>query len=82
VISNDEELRVMLARIDRFQQQVARLRQVETNPTNYKLSAEGYLSEIDRMNLEVRDYLSIHPSEVIQDEAAPVSTQLTDSALT
>ena len=82
MISNDEELRVTLARIERFQQQVARLRQVETNPTNYRLSAEGYLAEIDRMNLEVRDYLSIHPSEVTQDEAAPVSTQLTDSALT
>lgn len=82
MISSDEELRVTLARIDRFQQQVARLRQVETNPTNYRFSAEGYLAEIDRMNLKVRDYLSVHPSEVIQDEAAPVSTQLTDSALT
>lgn len=82
MISNDEELRVMLSRIERFQQQVSRLRQVETNPTNYKLSAEGYLAEIDRMNLEVRDYFSLLPSEVTQDEAAPVSTQLTDSALT
>ena len=81
MISNDEELRVTLARIDRFQQQIARLRQVETNPTNYRLSAEGYLAEIDRMNLEVRDYLSMHPSEVIQN-AAPDRTQLTDSALT
>jgi hypothetical protein len=81
MISNDEELRVMFSRIERFQQQVARLRQVETNPTNYKFSAEGYLAEIDRMNLEVRDYLSMHPSE-FKDEAAPVSTQFTDSALT
>jgi hypothetical protein len=82
VISNDEELRVMLARIDRFQQQVARLRQVETNPTNYKLSAEGYLSEIDRMNLEVRDYFSLLPSEVAPDDALPVSTHSTDFSLT
>lgn len=81
MISNDEELRVTFARIDRFQQQVARLRQVETNPINYRLSAEGYLAEIDRMNLEIRDYLSMHPSEVIQN-AAPDGTQLTDSALT
>jgi hypothetical protein len=65
----------MLGRIERFQQQVARLRQVETNPTNYRLSAEGYLAEIDRMNLEVRDYLSIHPSEVAEHEGVPLSTQ-------
>ncbi|MEK6287462.1 MAG: hypothetical protein AABO57_17100 [Acidobacteriota bacterium] len=81
MISNDEELRVTLSRIGRFQQQVIRLRQVETNPTNYRLSAEGYLAEIDRMNLEVRDYFSLLPSEVTQDEAAPVSTQFPDSAL-
>lgn len=82
MISNDEELQVTIQRIERFQQQVARLRQVETNPTNYRLSAEGYLAEIDRMNLEVRDYFSLLPSEVTQDEAAPVNTKLTDSALT
>jgi len=75
VISNDQELQVTLERIERFQQQVARLRQVETNPTNYKLSAEGYLSEIDRMNLEVRDYFSLLPSEVAEDEGVPLTTR-------
>jgi hypothetical protein len=75
VISNDQELQVTMERIERFQQQVTRLRQVETNPTNYRLSAEGYLAEIDRMNLEVRDYLSVHPSEVAGDEGVPLSTQ-------
>jgi hypothetical protein len=82
VISNDQELQVTIERIERFQQQVTRLRRVETNPTNYRLSVEGYLAEIDRMNLEVRDYLSMHPSEAIQNGAAPDATQLTDSALT
>jgi hypothetical protein len=82
MISNDEELRITLARVEKLQRQVARLRYVETNPTNYRLSAEGYLAEIDRMNLEVRDFLSIHPSEVTRDEAVPASTKLTDSALT
>ena len=82
MISNDEVLQATLKRIERFQQQAARLRKVETNPTNYGLSVEGYLAEIDRMNLEVRDYLSMHPSEIIQDEASPVSTQSTDSTLT
>jgi len=37
---------------------------VETNPNNFKLSAGGYLAELDRMNLEVREYLWSHPSEV------------------
>jgi len=54
MIGNDRELQVMLDRIARFQAQVARLRQVETNPTNYRLSVSGYLAEIDRMNLEVQ----------------------------
>ena len=44
--------------------QVARLRQVEMNPVNYCLSASGFLAEIDRMQLEVRDYLTLHPSEL------------------
>ena len=82
MISDDEELDVTMERIKRFHQQVVRLRQVETNPTNFRLSAEGYLVEIDRMNLEVRDYLSVHPSEVTQDKGLPASTELTDSALT
>lgn len=75
MISSDEQLNVTLARAERFQQQVIRLRQVETNPSNYSLSAEGYLAEIDRMNLEVRDYLSIHPREISRDEGVPLSTQ-------
>jgi hypothetical protein len=74
MIKNDEELQVMLGRIERFQQQILQLRQVETNPSNYRYSAEGYLAEIDRMNLEVRDYLSIHPSEVTSTELAPASS--------
>ena len=73
MISNDEELQVTLSRIERFQQQVARLRQVESSPANYKLSAEGYLAEIDRMNLEVRDYLSVHPSEESLNESVPLN---------
>ncbi len=54
----------MLKRISYFQQQVAKLREVETNLKNYKLSAGGYLAELDRMNLEVREYLWAHPSEL------------------
>ena len=47
-----------------FQLQVAKLRRVERTPENYRLSASGYLAELDRMTLEVRDYLWSHPTEV------------------
>jgi len=69
MIRNDQELEATKERISYFQQQVEKLRQVETNPQNYRLSAGGYLAEIDRMNLEVREYLSLHPSE-LKEQAA------------
>jgi len=64
MIRTDEELHVTLQRIAHFQKQLEHLRRVETNPTSYRLSAAGFLGEIDRMNLEVREYLSTHPSEL------------------
>ena len=64
MIANDQELRITLERIARFQEQVAHLRQVETNPANFHGSASGFLAEIDRMQLEVREYLSHHPAEL------------------
>lgn len=64
MIKNDQELQVMLERIAYFQKQIRQLRNVETNPANYHLSVSGYMAELDRMNLEVRDYLWLHPSEI------------------
>lgn len=64
MIMNDQEFQVTLGRIEHFQRQVTHLRQVETNPANYRLSVSGYLAELDRMNLEVRDYFWLHPSEM------------------
>jgi hypothetical protein len=64
MIANDHELQVTLERIARFQAQVARLRQVEAHPANYHAAASGFLAEIDRMQLEVREYLSTHPTEL------------------
>jgi hypothetical protein len=69
MLRNDQELEATLERIRYFQQQVEKLRQTETNPQNYRLSAGGYLGEMDRMNLQVREYLSLHPGE-IKNEAA------------
>ena len=64
MISNDAELQGTSERVRRFQQQVETLRQVEQNAKNYHASASGYLAEIDRMNLEIREYLWLHPSEI------------------
>jgi hypothetical protein len=63
MIANDQELETTLDRIRRFQAQVAHLRQVESNPVNYHLEVSGFLAEIDKMELEVREYLSLHPAE-------------------
>jgi hypothetical protein len=74
VIKNDLELETTLERINRFQQQVVHIRKVEKDPLTYKLSAGGFLAEIDRMNLEVREYLMFHPSEVQEEEFLPTGT--------
>ena len=71
MIANDNELQVTLERIARMQKQVATLRQNETNPTNCRLAVSGFLAEIDRMQLEVREYLRLHPTE-LADVVEPV----------
>jgi len=65
MIENDQELRVTLDRIAKFQRQVAELRASETNPANYHASVSGFIAEIDRMQLEVREYTSLHPAELV-----------------
>jgi hypothetical protein len=69
MIKNDHELEVTQERILHFERQVAQIRRTETNTENYRISAGGLLAEIDRMNLEIRDYLWSHPAE---RSAAPV----------
>ena len=63
MISNDRELEVTQERIRQFERQVAQIRKTETNRENYRMSASGFLAEIDRMNLEICDYLWSLPSE-------------------
>jgi hypothetical protein len=65
MIANDQELKVTLDRIARFQNQVAQLRSVETNAKNYRASVSGFLAEIDQMQLDVREYLSLLPAELV-----------------
>lgn len=43
-IGNDQELRVTLDRIAKFQGQVAELRVSETNPANYHASVSGFIA--------------------------------------
>ncbi len=62
----EEEYRATLDRIQLFQRQVERLRKLETNAQNYRLSAGGYLAELDKMQLEVRDYLWTCPAELVE----------------
>ncbi len=64
MITNDNELQTTMKRLERFQNQLANLRETETNPANYHAAASGFIAEIDRMQLEVREYLSLHPAEV------------------
>ncbi len=67
MIENDRELQGTLNRIERFRKQVLHLREVETDQTAYELSAGGFLAEIARMNLEVSEYLSLHPIRFEQE---------------
>ena len=64
MIRDDKELKITLDRINHFQQIVQNLRRSEPNPATYKAAVEGYLAEIDRMNLEVHEYLAAHPKEL------------------
>jgi hypothetical protein len=73
MIANDLELETTLERIIWLQKQVAHLHRTETNPVNYRAAASGFLAEIDRMQLEVRDYLSFLPTERV-GSAEPAAT--------
>ena len=63
MIANDQELQTTLDRIAWFQRQVTQLRKTETNPANYRGAVSGFLAEIDRMQLEVREYFSFLPAQ-------------------
>lgn len=66
MIANDQELQATLDRLARLHAQVSHLRRVESNPANYRLSASGFIAEIDRLQLEVREYVGVHPKELAE----------------
>lgn len=71
MIRSDAELKATMERIARFQHQVMRVRETATAPENYHASAGGFLAEIDRMMLEMRDYLWAPPAK--ESEKMPVA---------
>ena len=62
MIQNDKELECTLERIAYFGRLVAQMRVTEP-PENFYSMSGGFLAEIEKMNTEVHEYLSIHPSE-------------------
>ena len=65
MITNDQQLQTTRERIAWFQDQVAHLQRTESNPVNDRAASSGFLAEIDRMQLDVREYLSLHPTELV-----------------
>jgi hypothetical protein len=63
MITNEEQMKVAQERITWFLNQAADLRKTETNHVNYRAAVSGFLAEVDRMQLEVREYLSFLPAE-------------------
>lgn len=73
MIKNDIELEATLERIQQFTELVLNMRKAETNPSTYEASAGGFLAEIGKMNLEVNEYLSIHPSRYEKNEQEKIA---------
>jgi hypothetical protein len=61
MIHNDMELEGTQERILFFQRLLAGARKVESCPESYRLMASGYLAEIEKMQAEIREYLSRLP---------------------
>lgn len=63
MIQNDNQLQTTQERILLFERILAEARKTYS-ASNYPAMAEGYLSEIDRLRAEIRDYLSQTPARV------------------
>jgi len=60
MITDDQQLTTTQARIEWFRQQDAHLRRSQTNPVNSLAAVSGFMAEIDRIQLEVCEFLSQH----------------------
>lgn len=70
MIANEQELQGMQERIAFFYRIIAQIRATAATPEEYHLYSNSYLTEIEKMNTEVLDYLRRHPSEIEPAEAA------------
>ena len=60
MIQNDTQLQAAQERILLFERVLAEARRTYS-PSNYQAMAEGYLMEIDKLRVEIREYLSCLP---------------------
>jgi len=63
MIQNDTELQAAQERILLFERVLAEARRTYS-PSNYQAMAEGYLMEIDKLRVEIREYLSGLPEHI------------------
>jgi hypothetical protein len=69
MIQNDQELKATQERVAYFEGLVAQFR-VTIAAAEFELMAGGYLSEVEKMNAEILEYLRRHPSQIAPAEAA------------
>ena len=69
MIQNDRELKATQERIAYFEGLVAQFR-VTTSAAEFELMAGSYLSEVEKMNAEILEYLKRHRSQMLPAEAA------------
>ena len=65
MIQNDKELKTSQERITYFQNLLLQLR-VQATSEEFSLVSSGYRAEIEKMQVEVLEYLTRHASEPIQ----------------
>ena len=63
MIGNDTELQAAQERILLFERILAEARRTYS-PSNYQAMAEGYFMEIERLQAEIREYLSRTPEHI------------------
>ena len=78
MITTDAELRATQERIATFYKILLSLRQTE-KPSNYLLMSTGYFMKIEKIQKEIKDYLTSIPQSV---EAQPDDEQRDNGRLT
>jgi hypothetical protein len=64
MIRDQQQFEATQVRVSRFVRQAAQIRRTEKNPENFRMSVAGFIRQIDRMNFEIREYLSSFEGDV------------------